>query len=177
MKDLTKKSKWLALILRHQPEKAKLTLDSHGWAQVVDLTDPSKGDLSWEELVEIVRSDDKGRYEFNHNKSAVRACQGHSLKTVEIEMDETNPPDYLYHGTKDGVLSLIRKNGLRAMSRQHVHLSLDKTTAQIVADRRKGTSVILTIDTKKMRDDGVKFFLAKNGVWLTEFVHPKYIKS
>ena len=177
MKDLIKKSKWLALILRHHPEKAKLVLDEHGWAQVSDVTDPHKGDITWVDLLEIVKSDDKGRYEFNHNKTAIRAVQGHSIDSIDIELEEATPPDHLFHGTKKNFLDSILLDGLKSMGRQHVHLSPDKTTAQIVADRRKGISVVLEINTKKMKEDGIKFYLAKNGVWLTELVEPKYIKS
>jgi len=175
MKDLTRKSKWLALVLRHKPEEAGITLDHKGWASVQALCDSGKGYITFNELSEIIRTDDKGRYEFNQDRSLVRAVQGHSRKDVEIEMEESIPPDKLYHGTKEDYLSPIRKSGLTPMSRQHVHLSPDLPTAQAVADRRKGTSVILEIDTKKMSEDGIKFYLAKNGVWLTNSVPPKYI--
>jgi putative RNA 2'-phosphotransferase len=179
MKDLSRKSKWLALVLRHKPEEAGIKLDRRGWAFVEELCDPAKGYITVDELKEIVRTDDKGRYEISNGregKLVVRAVQGHSKKDVEIEMEEKAPPDLLYHGTKEDYVSPIRKGGLKPMSRQHVHLSPDLPTAQAVANRRKGTSVILEIDTKAMKADGVKFYLAKNGVWLTDFVHPKYIK-
>ena len=32
--DVVKKSKYLSLVLRHNPAKANLTLDEHGWADV-----------------------------------------------------------------------------------------------------------------------------------------------
>ena len=174
-KDLIKKSKWLALILRHDPSKAKLILDAHGWAQVSDITDPGKGDITLKELEEIVRTDDKGRYEFNPDKTGIRAVQGHSIKEVEIEMEECIPPSILYHGTKEQFLSSIMKVGLKKMERQHVHLSSNLDTAKSVADRRKGLSVLLGIDSKEMSDSGYKFFRAKNGVWLVERVPFKYI--
>lgn len=179
MKDLTRLSKWLALVLRHKPEEAGIRLDRRGWASVEELCDPAKGYITVEELKEIVRTDDKGRYELStgpEGKAIVRAVQGHSKKDVEIEMEEATPPDFLYHGTKMDYLSPIRKSGLKSMSRQHVHLSPDVDTAQSVANRRKGESVILTIDTRSMHEDGIKFYRSKNGVWLTESVHPKYIK-
>ena len=175
-KNLTDKSKWLALILRHQPEKAGITLDKNGWATVSDLTDRGRGDIRLTELEEIIRTDNKGRYEFNHDKTMVRAVQGHSLQDVDIEMEECEPPTKLYHGTKIQFLSSIMKTGLKKMDRQHVHLSTDLKTAQIVADRRKGISVLLGIDSGIMYQDGTKFYKAKNGVWLVDAIPFKYIE-
>jgi putative RNA 2'-phosphotransferase len=41
---------------------------------------------------------------------------------------------------------------------------------------RYGKPVVLEIDTGQMQKDGLKFFRSKNGVWLTEYVSPEYIK-
>lgn len=172
---LNKKGKYLAFILRHKPEEAGIVLDMHGWAFVSELSDTKKANLSFEEIEEIVNTDDKGRYEFNHDKTMVRATQGHSIKTIEIEMEEIKPPQYLYHGTKEHFLDSIKKNGLSKMERQHVHLSENTSTANIVADRRKGDSVILQIDALRMYEDGFKFMQSKNGVWLVDAVPNQYI--
>ena len=40
-----------------------------------------------------------------------------------------------------------------------------------------GTPTILRIDAKKMYEDGIKFYLSRNGVWLTNFVDVKYISE
>ena len=34
-----------------------------------------------------------------------------------------------------------------------------------------------TINAKKMYEDGIKFYLSNNGVWLTDYVDVKYIKK
>lgn len=173
--ELVKKSKWLALILRHDPSKAKLTLDAHGWANVSDITDPGKGDVPMKDLEEIVKTDNKGRYEFNPDKTKIRAVQGHSIENIEVEMDECVPPSVLYHGTKEKFMSSIMKMGLKKMDRQYVHLSAELDTARNVAGRRKGESVMLRIEAKDMVDMGYRFFRAKNGVWCVESVPFKYI--
>lgn len=174
-KDLNKKSRWMALLLRHNPEKGNIVLDSNGWALVNDITDPSKGNIPKTDLEEIVRSDEKGRYEFNENMTKIRAVQGHSIKEVKIEMEEVCPPDQLFHGTKISSIESIKRLGLQKMTRQHVHLSENIDTARVVADRRKGYSIILSIDSKGMHEDGINFYRAKNGVWLVEEVPVKYI--
>ena len=34
---------------------------------------------------------------------------------------------------------------------------------------------MLELDTKKMLKDGIDFYISENGVWMTEYVDPKYI--
>ncbi|MNY59042.1 RNA 2'-phosphotransferase [compost metagenome] len=61
------------------------------------------------------------------------------------------------------------------MSRQHVHLSMDRTTAEKVGSRR-GIPVILSIRSGAMHRDGFPFFISDNGVWLTDSVPNLYIE-
>ena len=61
------------------------------------------------------------------------------------------------------------------MKRDHVHLSDNLETARDVANRRKGKSVILQIDTREMVKNRQKFYLSENNVWLTEHVSPQYL--
>ena len=76
-KELVKKSKYLSLILRHDPAKANLTLDEHGWVLVNTLLKS----IGWGlfELVEVVQENDKKRFEFSENGKKIRASQGHSV--------------------------------------------------------------------------------------------------
>ena len=62
------------------------------------------------------------------------------------------------------------------MSRLYVHLSKDFETAKKVGARH-GECVVLIINAKKMYEDGIKFYISENGVWLTEYVDPRYILS
>ena len=62
------------------------------------------------------------------------------------------------------------------MSRQHVHLSQDKETAIIVGSRH-GRVVVLTILAHKMYEEGIAFYQSANGVWLTDYIDPKYISK
>ncbi|MBF0124774.1 MAG: RNA 2'-phosphotransferase, partial [Magnetococcales bacterium] len=43
--------------------------------------------------------------------------------------------------------------------------------------QRRGTPVILVIQTEQMVMDGHRFFLSDNGVWLTERVPAQFIVS
>lgn len=164
-------SKTLSYILRHKPEKFNIILDKNGYAPVDDIL---KGlDIDMVTLENIVSSDNKGRYSFNSDKSMIRANQGHSV--ISIPYKKGIPPTILYHGTKKEYLNNIKKKGLLPMNRSHVHLSSDIDTATNVASRRKGDSIILKIDTKKMINDNIIFYISDNGIWLVDEVSPKYI--
>lgn len=169
-------SKFISLILRHKPEAVGITLDSHGWAVVDELIKKinAKGKkIDMEILEEIVRTDQKGRYSFNEDKTLIRANQGHSIK-VDVGLKEMVPPDVLYHGTASATVDKIMKDGIKHMSRLYVHLSRDLETA-VKVGKRHGNPVVLKVDTKQMCADGIKFFLSENNVWLTEYVSPEYI--
>jgi len=169
-------SKFLSLILRHKPEIIGLRLDQHGWADVEELIAKSALHdrlFSKEGLQEIVRTNDKQRFAFNEDETKIRASQGHSLE-VELGLTPLAPPEYLYHGTIAKFIDNIRIDGLKKMSRQHVHLSMDRETAEKVGSRH-GKAVILHIQSEKMHADGFSFYLSQNGVWLTDHVPVKYI--
>jgi putative RNA 2'-phosphotransferase len=172
MKDpIVHKSKHLSLVLRHQPESVGLTLDASGWAPVAALLPAMR--MSMEELERVVADNNKKRFEFNSDKTKIRACQGHSVD-VELGLEEKEPPDVLYHGTSQDFYYAIITSGLQKMQRHHVHLSADKETALIVARRRR-SPIILKVDAAAMKRDGSVFYLSANGVWLVDNVPIQYI--
>ena len=177
MKDRhTRVSKFLSLVLRHQPGKVGITLDREGWVSVPRLLDACEAHglrLSLDELREVVRSNDKRRFSFSPDGLSIRANQGHSVE-VELGYEPEPPPPVLYHGTAERFLPSIRKQGLLKGRRHHVHLSEQEETASAVG-RRYGRPVVLSIASGEMHADGHLFFRSANGVWLTEQVHVRYI--
>jgi putative RNA 2'-phosphotransferase len=168
--ELTKKGKYLAYILRHNPNAANLTIEDGGWVDVNELIENT--DITLEELEYIVINDDKKRYSFDDNGRKIRANQGHSI-TVNINFKEKIPPKYLYHGTAINHLDSINKEGLTKQKRHHVHLSHTPENALNVG-RRHGVPIILRIDSEKMYNDGYKFYISENNVWLVDKVPTKY---
>jgi putative RNA 2'-phosphotransferase len=170
-------SKFLSLVLRHQPSAANIELDANGWADVNTLIINllAKGfrvDLGV--LQSIVANNEKQRFTFNQDYTKIRANQGHSVKNVDLEFEPTTPPDLLYHGTTRERAALIMQSGLRPQTRQHVHLSADLATATNVGSRH-GKPFILTIDAKAMHNAKQPFYCSKNGVWLADFVPAEFI--
>ena len=124
-------SKFISLILRHNPGVIRIQLDEHGWANVDDLiigvnkTHP----LDMVGLERIVAEDEKQRYSFNEDHTLIRANQGHSIP-VDVELEEKTPPEILWHGTGEKYVSSIDAQGLIPKSRLYVHLSSDMETAR-----------------------------------------------
>ena len=169
-KDLIRKGKQLSFLLRHDTE---YKFDDHGYREVLDLV--QNHGFTKDEIVELVETNDKQRYEFNDDKSKIRARQGHSVN-INVDLKETLPPDVLFHGTATRFLSSIKEKGILKMSRNYVQLSENFDIA-MEGGKRHGKPVVLAVDTKTMREDGVKFYLSNNNVWLTEFVDSKYIPA
>lgn len=173
--NLKETSKFISLILRHKPEVIGITLDEHGWANVEELiagvakTHEFNADI----LAEIVRTDEKQRYSFNEDKTLIRANQGHSIP-VDVELDEAEPPVTLWHGTGEKYVAAIDAQGLIPKSRLYVHLSKDRDTA-VKVGKRHGRPVLYIVKAGEMYQDGYKFYLSKNGVWLTKKVPVKYL--
>ena len=167
----------MSLILRHKPEVIGISLDEHGWANVDELiTGIAKtNDFNMDILEEIVRTDEKQRYSFNEDKTLIRANQGHSIP-VDVELDEVEPPEALWHGTSEKYVASIDVQGLIPKSRLYVHLSKDSDTASKVGSRH-GKPVLYIVKAGEMYKDGYKFFLSKNGVWLTKEVPVKYLEK
>lgn len=167
----------MSLILRHKPETIGISLDEHGWADVDELiTGISKThEFNRDMLEEIVRTDEKQRYSFNEDKTLIRANQGHSIP-VDVELDEVEPPEELWHGTGEKYVSSIDEQGLIPKSRLYVHLSKDKETA-VKVGKRHGKPVLYVVKAGEMCKNGYKFYLSKNGVWLTKEVPVKYLRK
>ena len=178
-KRMVSTSKFISLILRHRPGIIGISLDKHGWADVQELisgVNNSDGHtLDMETLEEIVRTDEKQRYSFNKEHTLIRANQGHSVQ-VDVELEEKVPPAILWHGTGEKYVPSIDRQGLIPKSRLYVHLSEDAETARKVGSRH-GKPVIYEIDCLKMNEDGYRFYLSANGIWLTKSVPAKYMRK
>jgi putative RNA 2'-phosphotransferase len=170
-------SKFLSLVLRHQPELIGIALDDAGWTPVDPLLQQAAAhgvQFSLADLREIVATSDKQRFALSEDGRLIRANQGHSV-TVDLQLQPLEPPPTLYHGTVERFLDSIRLEGLIKGKRHHVHLSPDEPTAAVVGQRR-GRPVILRVDAGRMRRDGHLFYRSENGVWLTDHVPPQYLE-
>jgi len=176
-KETTRTSKFLSLVLRHEPERVGLKLGDAGWVGVKELLEAVNRhgvSLTLDQLKHIVATSDKKRFAFSEDGLRIRASQGHSVE-VDLQYPPQMPPETLYHGTAMRFLDSIRLNGLQKMERHDVHLSAEtKLTVQVGS--RHGKPALLTIRAGDMHKAGFAFRCSANGVWLVDHVPPQFIQ-
>ena len=172
-------SKEVSYALRHAPWEYELELDENGFVPIEQLLNSLNSlneygrEIKKEDLEYIIENSDKKRLEIIGDK--IRALYGHSVP-IKIEKTIATPPDVLYHGTAKRFIDAIMKEGLLPMNRQYVHLSVDTDMATLVGQRRDENPVILEIDAKSAVNDGIKFYIGNDKVWLCDEMPSKYIK-
>ena len=177
---LIKLSKFLALILRHRPERFALALDEEGWASFAEVMEIVKGlpNFRWATradvmtLIEEGAGDGKRRFQVKENR--IRARYGHSI-AQPIHYEPCTPPLVLYHGTSPEAMDSIRREGLKPMNRQYVHLSPNAKTAVRVGARHARRPVVLTIRAAEAHAAGVEFYQADEAVYLTKDIPPEFL--
>ncbi|KVC57733.1 RNA 2'-phosphotransferase [Burkholderia stagnalis] len=176
-KTLDDTSKYLSYLLRHEPQAIGLQLDPEGWADIDALVAGAARhgrQLDRATIEAVVATNDKKRFALSDDGRRIRAVQGHSTPAVQRQYPERQPPDVLYHGTATRFLESIHAQGLKAGTRHHVHLSQDMSTA-ISVGKRYGKPVVLAIRARHMHERGFRFFMAENGVWLTDAVPAEFL--
>lgn len=186
---LVKLSKFLALILRHQPERFALAIDGEGWASLPEVMEILHGlpNFRWATRADVMTvvegggragstpltGADKRRFELEGNR--VRARYGHSFAQPMISYEPCIPPPVLYHGTSTEALASIRRGGLGPMERQYVHLSPDPEMAVRVGARHTGRPVVLTVRAAEAHAAGVAFYRADEAVYLAKHVPAEFL--
>ncbi|MCF6274120.1 MAG: RNA 2'-phosphotransferase [Rhodobacteraceae bacterium] len=161
-------SKFLSFVLRHKPDSIGLVLDSEGWAEVSDIIEKADMPITQAQIEAAVATSDKQRFALTDDKRRIRANQGHSIE-VDLGLESVKPPARLFHGTATRFVVPILAAGLLKQARQHVHLSVDLETASKVGARH-GKLAIFEVRALEMHEEGHRFYLSKNGVWLVEHV-------
>jgi putative RNA 2'-phosphotransferase len=176
-RELIRSSKFLSLVLRHEPERVGLKLDRAGWVNVNELLQAVNQhgvSLTIDQLKYIVATNDKKRFAFSEDGLRIRASQGHSVE-IDLQYEPQVPPKFLYHGTPERFVESIRATGLNKGERHHVHLSPGAPTA-VKVGRRRGRAVVLKIRSGEMHRAGHIFYRSANNVWLVDLVPPGFIE-
>lgn len=175
-KRITTISKFMSLVLRHEPARIGLTLGEGGWVPVAELLagcERAGKCISPALLREVVASNDKQRFAFSDDGLRIRANQGHSVQ-VDLGLVPKVPPQQLYHGTASRFLKSILEQGLLRGSRHHVNLT-EKQDVAVSVGTRHGVPVVLVVDALRMQQEGHVFYHSDNGVWLTDQVGTQYL--
>lgn len=172
-------SKFLSLILRHAPGKVGLRLDAEGWVPLAELLAAVRAQRGWESVDEarvraVVDSSDKQRFEIEGDR--IRARYGHSV-AERVTYPAVEPPEVLYHGTSRRALSAIRRDGLKAMRRQYVHLSTTPDQALAVGRRHDPAPILLTIRAHAAWQAGATFHQPEPRLFLADAIPAEFVEE
>jgi putative RNA 2'-phosphotransferase len=170
-------SKLMSLILRHRPEQFEILLDPEGFASVQDVVRALRGsipDACAEDVVRVVETLEPDKRRFAISGAEIRANYGHSL-SERIVQQQVLPPEVLLHGTSEEAISSIRRDGIRPMRRQYVHLTTNLALAARIGGRH-GKARVLEIYSLRASEAGVAFYRANESFWLADLVPPEFIR-
>ncbi len=173
-------SKALSHALRHEPWLYELELDDEGWAPLdavlAALRDESEEwrGLSLADVERVIETSSKRRHEISGGR--IRAMYGHSVPG-RLRREPASPPAILFHATSPDAARIIVNDGLKPMSRQYVHLSVDQATAREVGRRRSRTPVLFEIEAGAAHAAGVAFYAGNYKVWLADVVPTRFVRA
>ena len=170
----------MAGVLRHFPEKLGVMVDGHGWVDIsefVEAVGVSRSGFQWlrEHHIEaIALTDPKGRYQIDGGM--IRATYGH---TIDIRLDDLPPAeiDEFYYPVTEEEIDIILEGGLNPIDRKNVHLSGSIEKAIEAGKVRTEEPLLLRIDGKKAKADGVQIYRAGKDVYITDRIDAKYISK
>lgn len=190
---LVKISKTMSWILRHGLNELGLIPDELGRIPIDTLLEQEqmKSIGATKELVfQVIETNDKQRFRLDDINGIlmVGANQGHSksigdvIDTDKLMVKITKPVELCVHGTYTNVLDQIKKQGLKNMTRTHIHFATGYSNdKQVISGARTDTDVFIEIDMELAIRDGINFYLSSNGVILSEgingIIEPKYFKK
>jgi putative RNA 2'-phosphotransferase len=177
--DLNILSRKVSHALRHEPWLYELELDEGGWVSIDALLSALRAeDAAWTNLTRLdlelmIKHADKRRHELSSDN--IRASYGHSTPDRLLKK-RARPPEFLYHGTSPEVADIVRREGLKPMSRQYVHLSVDLSTAEQVGRRKSKMPAILRVKAGDAYKRGVAFYCANSLVWLADIIPAEFVE-
>jgi len=185
-------SKRLSFYLRHGAEKAGLRIRNDGYVRLADilkLNEFKQHHATFEKIKQIVDENDKQRFSMMQENEIwyIRANQGHSIKSIESEqllqeitLSEVKNYPIVCHGTYLKVWDAVKQEGLKTMSRNHIHFVPSDTVKGkgVISGMRYNCQILIYIDLYSAIKDGIKFFLSANNVILSSGLNgqlsPKY---
>lgn len=206
---MVRTSKQLSYLLRHGAVKEGLQLRDDGYVRLRDILNrpyfrTNRIDENY--IRRLVESNDKRRFELTEMRDEeaqtgegeaeaehapslfIRASQGHSLAVVDdekllrkLEPESVSQYPHVVHGTFLRFWEAIKRQGLRSMTRNHVHFAPGyPDEAQVISGMRASCDVLIEIDVDRAMAAGMTFYVSDNNVILTRgfdgHVAPTYFK-
>lgn len=171
-------SRVMSHALRHEPWVYELEIDEEGWVSLEAVLaslrrlGPEWAALARGDVELMIERSGKRRHELAGEW--IRALYGHSVPGRLVKT-LGEPPAELFHGTTASAWAAIEVDGLRPMSRQYVHLSIDVETAERVGRRKSRRPVILAVAALDAYQAGARFLIGNEAVWLAEAIPAEFI--
>ena len=182
-----KLSKSLSWLLRHnldliypfiEDEKEVETAKTTGFVTCTAiLKHPRFQSYTFQQIKEVCDLNDKQRFTLrqhpdNPDKFQIRANQGHTIKSVNVELQKIHCSKDLNHEVIHGTYRknwnlILKSGGLNRMKRNHIHFAkgLPGDTG-VISGMRQNAQVRIYIDVEKAINDGFEFYESSNGVIL-----------
>ncbi|GAA5999767.1 hypothetical protein JCM5350_007868 [Sporobolomyces pararoseus] len=190
----TRWSKTLSYILRHGAAKESLKLREDGFVKVEDLLKrPKLKGCDLETLDRIVRENAKQRFTMRPEPTGeggkeelwIRANQGHSVNVEALELKPVEKADQvptMVHGSYYRLWPQIEKEGLKVMTRNHIHCAIGLHGEEgVTSGMRANCDLFIYLDVPALLADGIPIFTSSNQVVLTSgldgVVPPKYFSK
>jgi len=174
-------SKTLSYTLRHGAEKEKINMRPDGYVAIDELLAHKKyKGITLQQIQNIVNNNDKQRFKLieepaGSGKYFIRANQGHSMASVQVEMQEVKSAEeapICVHGTYLDAWQFIKTSGLNKMGRQHIHFAIGlPKDDHVISGMRKTCQVLVYVDVAAALALGIKFYKSENGVLLSEGIN------
>jgi len=185
-RDKVRLSKALSWLLRHNAEKEGFTFLQGGFLPVDDVLRHKRfhgGGYTHTDVEAVVSDCTKQRFTLktdSEGRLLIRANQGHSISSVEVELEEITDPaqaPLVIHGTYLRCWEAILTSGLNRMTRNHIHFSAGEPGEGVISGMRKSVDLKIYIDLPKALAAGIRFFRSSNNVILSPGNHEGYISS
>ena len=179
-RELNSLSRIIAGALRHFPEKLGLMMDGKGWVDISSLIEAigtGRSGFTWlriHHIEALVATDPRGRYQIDGGM--VRATYGHTIDVSPDDLPVAEENEYYYPVTEEEA-EIIIEGGLHPTDRKKVHLSGSIEKAIEAGRVRTDDPLILKIDGKKAKKDGLKIYHAGKDVYITDGIDAKYISE
>ena len=151
-------SRWMAYVLRHNPERYVLQPDPHGYVDFdafMRIAQRRYPALATERLRELITASEPARFEVSGGR--LRARYGHSIP-VEPAGLPVEPPPALYYGLETPRAEAALADGLQPSDRRMLHISGTAEDAAAVARRRSDQPAILRVLAPEAARAGVAFY-------------------
>ena len=155
-------------------------MDGKGWVDINELIESiglGRSGFNWlriKHIEALVKTDPRGRYQVDGGM--IRATYGHTIDVNPDDLPLAENDEFFYPVTEEEA-DMIIEGGLHPTDRKRVHLSGSVEKAMEAGQVRTDEPLILKIDGKKAKKDGIKIYHAGKDVYITDGIDAKYISK